>query len=183
MKHDAIGGWPAVTARLLRVIVSAVSVILLVVAPAMPAGAALRTDLSQPELTDRVAPSLVQVGVKWEGRIYYLAKKGWQWSEAVTTGLRCSGFFVSANGYVVTNGYCVDPVEGKKALIDQFLFDNVDDGTITQQEADGLIPDAYDDWKATPTPQRGHLVSQFIPSTAALHRRPERHQRRRTHHG
>ena len=59
------------------------------------------------------------------------------WTEAVTTYTSCTGWFASAEGHIVTAGHCVDPAEGRTALLSTYL-----------EEADSLdmLDDAIVNW-------------------------------------
>ena len=83
--------------------------------------------------------SIVLVGVEWEGYVEYPDTEGLlSWSPAVTAFSLCTGWFASEEGHIVTAGHCVDPAEGKSALLHQFLAEN---------DALDLLGEAQSTWR------------------------------------
>ncbi len=78
------------------------------------------------------------MGITWEGFVQYPIDAGTlAWSDPVSVFATCTGWFASEEGHIVTAGHCVDPVEGKGALIEQFL---------AQEGAEYLLPEALATW-------------------------------------
>jgi serine protease Do len=94
-----------------------------------------------------VEPSVVQLGVGWGGFVNYPTVDGTTvWSEQITGVSRCSGFFVTTTGHIVTAGHCVEPTTGREVLIKTMLQQQVDQGLLTQAEAQALVPEALAGW-------------------------------------
>lgn len=82
--------------------------------------------------------SILLVGMTWSGYVEYPTDdNGYEWSDKVTANSLCTGWFVSKTAQIVTAGHCVDPEEGKTALIDQFLLD---------QDRQDLADEAESNW-------------------------------------
>ena len=87
--------------------------------------------------------SVIQLVQQWRGYIDY----GNGRSEQVESVSVCTGFFVTTTGHAVTAGHCVEPAMGRRDLIVTFLSGLVQDGTLTEDQALGLIPRAVTDWQ------------------------------------
>ncbi|MGR6966658.1 S1 family peptidase [Geodermatophilus sp. URMC 61] len=69
--------------------------------------------------------SIVLVGVSWEGYVLHPDATGAPvWSAPVNVMSGCTGWFAAEDGHIVTAGHCVDPAEGRAAILQQFLVDN-----------------------------------------------------------
>ena len=69
--------------------------------------------------------SIVLVGVSWEGYVLHPDATGAPvWSAPVSVMSGCTGWFAAEDGHIVTAGHCVDPAEGRAAILQQFLVDN-----------------------------------------------------------
>ena len=101
-----------------------------------------------PEQVDaQVRPSILLVGIQWQGTVTYPDTNGnWLQSGTITADGVCTGWFASRQGDIVTAGHCVDPAEGKKDIIQQFLSDQVQQGNLTSAQADALLPQAEQNW-------------------------------------
>lgn len=83
--------------------------------------------------------SIVLIGVTWTGDVQYPAKDGTNpWSKVFDANTFCTGWFASTTGHIVTAGHCVDPQEGRTALIKKFLADN---------DSENLLSQALGNWK------------------------------------
>jgi serine protease Do len=83
--------------------------------------------------------SILLVGTTWSGDVLYPTTDGtWEWSGTVTAQTLCTGWFASTSGHIVTAGHCVDPQEGRTAILTQFLAEN---------DALEMLPQAEIDWK------------------------------------
>ena len=82
--------------------------------------------------------SVVLVGVSWQGYVLHPDATGAPvWSDPVSVMTGCTGWFAADDGHIVTAGHCVDPAEGRAAILQQFLSDN---------NALDLAPEAYANW-------------------------------------
>jgi serine protease Do len=82
--------------------------------------------------------SIVLVGVSWEGYVLHPDATGAPvWSDPVSVMTGCTGWFAAEDGHIVTAGHCVDPAEGRAAILQQFLTDN---------NALDLAPEAFANW-------------------------------------
>jgi serine protease Do len=82
--------------------------------------------------------SVVLVGVSWQGYVLHPDATGAPvWSDPVSVMTGCTGWFAADDGHIVTAGHCVDPAEGRAAILQQFLADN---------NALDLAPEAYANW-------------------------------------
>jgi hypothetical protein len=101
-----------------------------------------------PEQVDaQVRPSILLVGIEWQGTVTYPDTNGnLLQSATITADGVCTGWFASRQGDIVTAGHCVDPAEGKKDIIQQFLNDQVQQGNLTSAQADTLLPQAEQNW-------------------------------------
>lgn len=99
------------------------------VALAAPASAAT-------ELPD-IEESLVHVWTEYSGFVEYPTADGWIWSERITVGFRCTGWFASDRGHIATAGHCVDPDDGRAALISQLL---------AEHDAEQFYAEAISNW-------------------------------------
>lgn len=119
-----------------------VSFLLVFMVSTAPAAAAQSTE--QEQVNAAVEPALVQLVVEWTGYIH----NGESWSDEIVATAACTGFFVSDVGHVVTAGHCVDPVEGRRILIDEYLDQAVQEGFLLPEDVDFLRPVAYIAWVA-----------------------------------
>jgi serine protease Do len=101
-----------------------------------------------PEQVDaQVRPSILLVGIEWQGTVTYPDTNGnAAQSATITADVVCTGWFASRQGDIVTAGHCVDPAEGKQYIIQQFLNDQVQQGNLTSAQADTLLPQAEQNW-------------------------------------
>ncbi|WP_298461010.1 trypsin-like peptidase domain-containing protein [uncultured Cellulomonas sp.] len=99
-----------------------------------------------PSLQDSIEPSVVQLYIEWSGYVGIPDEAGTIWSDELSVASICTGFFVSETGQIATAGHCVDPVEGRHALVDTFLETTVAEGFLTPDEAAGMIGTAYATW-------------------------------------
>jgi serine protease Do len=82
--------------------------------------------------------SVVLVGVSWEGYVLHPDATGAAvWSDPVSVMTGCTGWFAAEDGHIVTAGHCVDPAEGRAAILQQFLTDN---------NALDRAPEAFANW-------------------------------------
>jgi hypothetical protein len=90
------------------------------------------------------SPSLVFLEARVDGYLRLKATGQLVESKSVTVTHKCSGFVVSADGYVVTAGHCVQPsldsLRGTAAYI--VADDLVRDNKLTMAQRDGFIHDA-----------------------------------------
>lgn len=121
---------------------SAVAGAAVLAGPALTAHAMAEStgDLSQEHLAAIGEAGTVYLSGTWSGYVNFPLPDGTTaWSDEIDTSFSCSGFVASADGYVVTAGHCADVAEGKTALVDQFLSDEIDKGDITADDADAYI--------------------------------------------
>ena len=103
-----------------------------------------------------VESSIVYIVTEWTGFIYipgYVFTDGeGVWTDEVTTYSSCTGWFASAEGHIMTAGHCVDPSEGRTALLSSYLG-----------EADrlDLLNDATVNWTVE-GPNSGDSVEQTV---------------------
>ncbi|HTH04880.1 MAG TPA: serine protease, partial [Ilumatobacteraceae bacterium] len=83
-----------------------------------------------------VEKSIVLVGVTYSGYVLVPYDDGDEW-EPVEASALCTGWFASPAGHIVTAGHCVDPQEGRSALLQTLLSE------LGQPE---LFEDAYANW-------------------------------------
>lgn len=98
--------------------------------------AAVPAQAATAELGD-VENSLVHIYTEYSGYIYYPTDDGWEWSEEVTAGTMCTGWFASDDGYIATAGHCVQPEQGRRAILQKFL---------AEWDAEDLLADAITSW-------------------------------------
>ncbi|RFA09570.1 hypothetical protein B7R54_10325 [Subtercola boreus] len=97
-------------------------------------------DLSQEHLAAIGEAGTVYLSGTWSGFVNFPLPDGTTaWSDQIDASFSCSGFVASSDGYIVTAGHCADVAEGKTALVDQFLSDEVANGDITEADAQGYI--------------------------------------------
>ncbi|RFA11911.1 hypothetical protein B7R21_11220 [Subtercola boreus] len=112
---------------------------------ALPASAAVAmaeplNELSQEHLAAIGEAGTVYLSGTWSGFVNFPLPDGTTaWSDQIDASFSCSGFVASSDGFVVTAGHCADVAEGKTALVDQFLSNEVDNGDITEAEAQAYI--------------------------------------------
>ena len=111
-----------------------------------PEAATAETLTAEQALNASIEPSVVQLYIEWNGYVAFPTDEGSTWSEELTVASICTGFFVSETGQIATAGHCVDPVEGRHALVDQLLGDLVAQGWLLPEEAAGLVGTAYANW-------------------------------------
>src|SRR5687768_7651623 len=81
--------------------------------------------------------SILLVGTLSEGFIEVPFDDGTkEWVQAQAVGL-CTGWFASESGHIVTAGHCVDPAEGRLAMLANLLNE------VGQPE---LLPEADANW-------------------------------------
>ena len=86
--------------------------------------------------------SIVLLGTTWSGYIfvppaYDNVGQGF-WTAEIQTFSTCTGWFAGTNGQIVTAGHCVDPQEGRKLLLTEYL---------ANENATDLLTDAVINWK------------------------------------
>ena len=117
-------------------------------APATSAAdSASTTDLPQEEVAALTQSGIVYIAIEWQGYVQFRTSSGTKWSGLVKADFSCTGFVASSTGYIVTAGHCADPIEGRKGLIEQFLYNEVQNGDITAATANSLDADAVQNWK------------------------------------
>ena len=111
-------------------LVSALALLVGVASAPLPASAASNAE---------VESSIVLIGTTWSGYIYipdYIFDDGvGVWTDEITASSFCTGWFASAEGHIVTAGHCVDPSEGRTALLTSYLaevdsLDSLDDAIV-----------------------------------------------------
>lgn len=85
------------------------------VAMAAPASASATTGL------ENIEDSLLHVYIEYSGYVGIPGDDGVTWSDRVTVGFMCTGWFASDEGHIATAGHCVDPEDGRAELIAEFL--------------------------------------------------------------
>ena len=83
-----------------------------VMSVAAPAQAAEET------VEQQIEKSILLVGTTYSGYVLVPYEDGDEWEEVQASSL-CTGWFASPNGHIVTAGHCVDPEEGRSALLQQ----------------------------------------------------------------
>jgi len=101
-----------------------------VMSVAAPAQAAEET------VEQQIEKSILLVGTTYSGYVLVPYEDGDEWEEVQASSL-CTGWFASPNGHIVTAGHCVDPEEGRSALLQQLLAE------LGQPE---LFENAYANW-------------------------------------
>lgn len=86
--------------------------------------------------------SIVYLGTQWTGSIQVppsadAAGQGY-WTKPLKITATCTGWYASATAQIVTAGHCVDPGQGRLALLDSYLQD---------QNATSLQDEAYANWR------------------------------------
>jgi len=88
-----------------------------------------------------VEASVVLIGTTWSGFIYvpdYASADGiGYWTDELTASSFCTGWFASTEGDIVTAGHCVDPDEGRTAILTNYL---------SSQDAMDSLSDAIVNW-------------------------------------
>ncbi|MBM7471637.1 trypsin-like peptidase domain-containing protein [Subtercola frigoramans] len=98
------------------------------------------TDLPQEQIAAIGDAGTVYLSGTWTGFVNYPTADGsYSWSDQIDAGFSCSGFVASPDGYIVTAGHCADVAEGKSAIVDQFLANEVAKGTITDADVTSFI--------------------------------------------
>ncbi|MBC7565169.1 trypsin-like peptidase domain-containing protein [Candidatus Saccharibacteria bacterium] len=74
-------------------------------------------------LDSSLEKSILLIGMTWTGYVEYPnSDGGYTWTDPVIEAhTTCTGWFASTTGDIVTAGHCVDPAEGKKAILQEFL--------------------------------------------------------------
>ncbi|MFE3983423.1 trypsin-like peptidase domain-containing protein [Nocardia tengchongensis] len=91
--------------------------------------------------------SIVLLETSWDGYIFVPPKydqDGAGFTKEVTADSTCTGWFVGKSGQMMTAGHCVDPAEGKRALLQHFL---------TSKGRSDLLETAIMNWKVEGTTQ------------------------------
>lgn len=100
-----------------------------------------------------LAPSLVYLDIVWKGWLRD-SDGALLSSDPYTAETSCSGFVADSTGYIATAGHCVDDQTadgGKAAIIKTALAEEVQAGTLTQQEATSGLSYALANWKVEGT--------------------------------
>jgi len=88
-----------------------------------------------------VEASVVLIGTTWSGYIYvpdYASADGvGYWTDQLSASSFCTGWFASTEGDIVTAGHCVDPDEGRIAILTSYLG---------SQDAMDSLSDAIVNW-------------------------------------
>lgn len=85
-----------------------------------------------------IEQSLVHVYTEYQGYILYPTADGdWVWSDLVTAGAMCTGWFASDEGHIATAGHCVEPGIGRRHILQTFL---------TEWDAMDLFGEAVAGW-------------------------------------
>lgn len=113
-----------------------------------PALAAQPSATPQERATAIVRPSVVYLGIEWEGWVRD-QRDGQLWDpdpltdtvESIQLAFRCTGFVVSEDGFIVTAGHCVDPgVEGvASAFYEVIVQGYVDAGLLDASQFDSAV--------------------------------------------
>lgn len=110
-------------------------------AVAVLSGCAAPGSNSNASVESRVEASILLVGTTWSGYIYvpdYASYDGiGYWTDRIDAFSFCTGWFASTDGHIVTAGHCVDPEEGRTAVLSQYLND---------EGAPDLLGDAIVGW-------------------------------------
>lgn len=119
--------------------------LLAVGAALLPTGVAVAKPTSTPEAKAAaiVRPAVVYIEVQWEGWVRdKVSGKLWD-TNSVSFAIRCSGFAVSSDGFIVTAGHCVDPgVEGVAvSFFEEIASRYVKAGLISQSQTQEAIND------------------------------------------
>ena len=128
----------------------------LVAALALLAGGAAAPSPAHAASNAEVESSIVFIATEWTGFIYipgYVFTDGeGVWTDEVTTYTSCTGWFASADGHIMTAGHCVDPTEGRTALLNTYL---------TEADRLDLLDDAIVNWSVE-GPNSGDSVEQTV---------------------
>jgi len=104
---------------------------------ALTSGLVLAAPASASTELEAVEDSLVHVYIEYSGYVGIPDEGGVAWSDRITVGFRCTGWFASDQGHIATAGHCVDPADGREVLITKFL---------TEIGYDELYSDAMTSW-------------------------------------
>ncbi|MTE16677.1 trypsin-like peptidase domain-containing protein [Nocardia aurantiaca] len=91
--------------------------------------------------------SIVLLDTSWDGYIFVPPRydqAGVGFTQEVTADSTCTGWFAGRNGQIMTAGHCVDPADGKKALLQQYL---------SSKGRSDLLDTAIMNWKVEGTAQ------------------------------
>ncbi|MFE6254514.1 trypsin-like peptidase domain-containing protein [Agromyces sp. NPDC057865] len=94
------------------------------------------TARAEETVEQQIEKSILLVGTTYSGYVLVPYDDGNEWEPVEATSL-CTGWFASPDGHIVTAGHCVDPDEGRSALLEQLLAE------LGQPE---LFEDAYANW-------------------------------------
>jgi hypothetical protein len=94
------------------------------------------TAQAEETVEQQIEKSILLVGTTYSGYVLVPYDDGDEWEQVEATSL-CTGWFASPDGHIVTAGHCVDPQEGRSALLQQLLAE------LGQPE---LYEDAYANW-------------------------------------
>jgi serine protease Do len=113
---------------------------LLTAAVALTGAPAARSD--NKEALASLEKSIVYIGTQWSGSIQVppsadAAGRGY-WTDKLKIMVTCTGWYASTSAQIVTAGHCVDPGQGRLALLDSYLQD---------QNATNLKDQAYANWR------------------------------------
>jgi hypothetical protein len=103
---------------------------------------------SEPRVAAIAASGLVRISTEWSGNVQYDTASGTVRSDPITASTTCSGFVANGDGHIVTAGHCVDPQDGRLALIHELVAGLVNSGTMTDAEAAAVTPHAAQSWVA-----------------------------------
>jgi len=102
--------------RRVAVLATLLAILAAVIAP--PA----RAQDQSPDISSLVEPSVVYLGIGLRAKIRYpTVKGGSSVTDDLTIGSRCTGFFVSTEGHIVTAGHCVNPGDYRADFIEAGL--------------------------------------------------------------
>lgn len=128
---------------LTRALVAATAV---VASFAIPASAQTTSVTPEEKAAALAMPSIVYIETYYSG--FVRLPSGELVGDAMNYASRCTGFHVGG-GYIVTAGHCVDVTdEGANAtFIEMALVRLVENGTLSQEQAEGIYEEALGNWK------------------------------------
>ncbi len=115
-------GWGTWRRRWAAVAMAVAAVALVVTAA--PAGSAQSQPTPEEKAAALARPALVFIETHWSGYVRDLSPEGGIYNPPgrIEFSLRCSGFVVDPDGYIVTAGHCVDPAEAAFYFFDEVAF-------------------------------------------------------------
>jgi hypothetical protein len=104
-----------------------------------------------------VAPAMVDIDVAWEGRVRHRVTGELLDDQPITVSVRCGGFAVSSDGYLVTTGVCLDPATVAMSFYEQVA---------ARREATGLLGPGQSQVFLDDLLLNGSLVGQAVDAPA-----------------